>query len=253
MSLTQTTKESSTPPRTSFSELQKLLGSRARPETAWIADLTGVSPTVAGKFLSEMNGNLGVEQTIDSKLRETGRRYYAQFPAPLELYAITRILKPESVVESGVSSGISSAHFLMALKKNRKGTLHSIDYPTYGSKLKRAKSDISWTIPYGKDSGWAIPANLRHKWKLYKGKSEDRLRPLLKKIGAVDLYCHDSPWTSQHLQYELDTVRPHLRSGSIVVADNSAWNPAAVERLARSFNTRVVHRRGSDLIGIRVP
>ena len=233
--------------------MQLLLGSRARPEINWIADLTGVSETVAEKFLGEMNGNLAVEQAIDTKLRETGRRYYAQFPAPLELYAITRILKPETVVESGVSSGISSAHFLMSLKKNRKGTLHSIDYPTYSSKPKRSKTDISWTIPYGKDSGWAIPANLKPRWNLYKGKSEDLLRPLLREIGAVDVYCHDSPWTSQHLQYELDSVRPHLRSGSIVVADNSGWNPGAVERLAKSFKTRVVHRRSSDLIGIRVP
>lgn len=253
ISLTQTIKEPSNPSRTSFSKLQKLLGNRARPEPEWIAALTGESEAVAEKFLNEMNGNLAVEQAIDSKLRETGRRYYAQFPAPLELYAITRILKPETVVESGVSSGISSAHFLMALKKNRKGTLHSIDYPTYSSKPKRSKNDISWTIPYGRDSGWAIPANLKSRWKLYRGKSEELLRPLLRKIGTVDVYCHDSPWTSQHLQFELDTVRPHLRSGSVVVADNSGWNPGAVERFAKSFNTSVVHRRSSDLIGIRVP
>ena len=253
MNLTSTMKERSIPGRVNSSIFQKLLGNRARPEPKWVADLTGVSETVAERFLSEMNENLAVEQTIQNTLRETGRSYYAQFPAPLELYAITRIAKPQRIVESGVSSGVSSAHFLMGLKRNRKGTLHSIDYPTCSSKPKRSKDDISWTIPYGKDSGWAVPSNLRRRWKLYKGKSEDLLRALLRKIGGVDIYCHDSPWTSQHLQYELDTIRPYLRSGSIVVADNSGWNPDAVERLAKSLNTRVVHRRSSDLIGIRVP
>lgn len=245
MTLTSTAKDAST--------LQKLLGNRGRPETQWVADLTGANETVAERFLSEMNENLTVEQAIQNTLRETGRSYYAQFPAPLELYAITRIAKPQCIVESGVSSGMSSAHFLMGLKRNRKGCLHSIDYPTYSSRPERSKNDIAWTIPFGKDSGWAVPSNLKRRWRLYKGKSEDLLRALLRKIGVVDIYCHDSPWTSKHLQYELDTIRPYLRSGSIVVADNSAWNPGAVEGLAKSLNTRVVHRRASDLIGIRVP
>ncbi len=236
-----------------YSRFQTLLGNRARPETRWVADLAGVSQTVANGFLEEMNENLAVEETIRNTLKETGRTYYAQFPAPLELYGITRIVKPESIVESGVSSGISSAHFLMALKKNRKGTLHSIDYPTYSLKPKRSEGDISWSIPYGKDSGWVVPSGLRRRWKLHKGRSEDLLRGVLKEIRAVDIFCHDSPWTSRHLAYELETIQPYLRSGSIVVADNSSWNPAAVARLAAAFSTRVLRRGTSDLIGLRVP
>ena len=239
--------------RMNFHQLQMLLGNRARPEIKWISELTGVSQTVAENVLEEMDENLSMEKTIHDTLRETGRTYYAQFPAPLELYAITRIMKPRHVVESGVSSGISSAHFLMALKKNRKGTLHSIDYPTYSSSPKRSKADISWTIPYGKDSGWAVEPGLRRRWKLYMGKSENLLRGLLRKLGTVDIYCHDSPWTSRHLQYEVDTIRPYLHSGSVIIADNSSRNPHAVQQLARSHNARVLHRRTSDLIGIRVP
>jgi Methyltransferase domain len=241
------------PNRLNFSKFEELLGNRARPEPRWVAELTGVSQTEAIDVLEEMNENLTLEKTIHNTLQETGRTYYAQFPAPLELYAISRILKPDHIVESGVSSGISSVHFLMALKRNRKGTLHSIDYPVYSPTPKRTRGQISWTIPFGRDSGWAIPASLRKRWDLYQGRSEDLLQGLLKRISAVNIFCHDSPWTAQHLERELETVRPHLRSGSVVVADNSAWNPGAVAKLAASFSTRVVHRRGSDLIGIRVP
>jgi hypothetical protein len=241
------------PNRLNFSKFEKLLGNRARPEPRWVAELTGVSQAKVIDVLEEMNQDLALEKTIHNTLQETGRTYYAQFPAPLELYAISRILKPDHIVESGVSSGISSAHFLMALKRNRKGTLHSIDYPSYSPTPKRTRGQISWTIPYGKDSGWAIPTSLRKRWELHKGRSEDLLQGLLKRISTVNIFCHDSPWTAKHLEYELAALRPHLRSGSIVVADNSAWNPSAVAKLAASFSTRVVHRRGSDLIGIRVP
>lgn len=137
--------------------------------------------------------------------------------------------------------------------KNRKGTLHSIDYPIYSQRPKRSKGDISWTIPYGKDSGWAIPSGLRRRWKLHKGRSEDLLERILGKVSAVDIFCHDSPSTSQHLEYGLKTVQPYLQSGSILVADNSPWNGVAVARFAAAFPTRVLHRRGSDLIGVRVP
>ncbi len=254
MSLTTIVQGQTIHPNTmDFSRFKKLLGNRARPEPRWVAELTGVSQAKATDVLEEMNENLALEKTIHNTLQETGQTYYAQFPAPIELYAIARILRPDHIVESGVSSGISSAHFLMALKKNRKGTLHSIDYPTYSSTPKRTRGEISWTIPYGKDSGWAIPTSLRKRWDLHKGRSEDLLQGLLKKLSTVNIFCHDSPWTTKHLEYELKTVQPHLRSGSVVVADNSAWNPRAVAKLAASFSTRVVPRRGSDLIGIRVP
>ncbi|HEV2119503.1 MAG TPA: class I SAM-dependent methyltransferase [Candidatus Bathyarchaeia archaeon] len=236
-----------------YSEFLPLLGNRARPEPRWIEALTGVGSDEVAHVLDEMRDNLARERTIRDTMIETGRTYYAQFPAPLELYGITRILNPDHIVESGVSSGISSAHFLLALKRNRKGTLHSIDYPTYSSKPKRSKADISWTIPYGRDSGWAVPIDLRKRWDLRKGRSEELLEDLLGKIKTVDIFCHDSPWTSKHLEYELKTVQPHLRSGSIVIADNSSYNPNAVEKLAAAFSARVFHRRGSDLIGIRVP
>jgi hypothetical protein len=40
-----------------------------------------------------------------------------------------RSLKPRVIVETGVASGLSSAHILRALAANGTGTLHSIDLP----------------------------------------------------------------------------------------------------------------------------
>ncbi len=203
--------------------------------------------------LEEIADVIEDEHAIADALTSTGRTYYAQFPAPLELYAIVRLLRPKHVVESGVSAGASTAHILMGLKKNRKGRLHSMDLPQYQRELRRTRGELSWSIPKGKDSGWAIPSHLKGRWDLRQGKSEGLLPALCRELPRVDLYCHDSPWTPDHLAFEFRTIRAALRPGSVVVADNTDYNPGAAEALARSFGTRILRRGRSSLIGIRVP
>jgi len=157
---------------------------------------------------------VSAERSIHRALQRTGRTYYAQFPAPLELYLITRTQCTRDAVESGVSSGLSSAHILMGLERNARGRLHSIDLPQYQKAAKRARGELSWSVPRGKDSGWAIPSRLKARWALRKGRSEDVLPRLINRLPSIDLYCHDSPWTPEHLAFEFETIRPKLRSGS---------------------------------------
>jgi len=45
------------------------------------------------------------------------------------LCILIRLVKPNHVLETGVSSGASSAHILLALHDNGKGTLFSTDLP----------------------------------------------------------------------------------------------------------------------------
>lgn len=231
----------------------ELLGDRARPEVGWMAKVAGRSGDEGRAVLEEIGDQLALEEAIARILESTGRTYYAQFPAPLELYGIARFVRPQHVVESGVSSGLSSAHLLMALQRNGSGRLHSMDLPMYQRADRRRRGELSWSIPKGKESGWAIPDGLKVGWDLRKGRSEDLLQALVAELPAIDLYCHDSPWTAGHLAFEFETIAPKLRSGSIVVADNTDHNPGAVLALAGRFGARVWHRRNSSLVGIRIP
>lgn len=215
--------------------------------------MTGREKDEIVAVLSETGDLFRTERLIHRALERTGRTYYAQFPAPLELYVITRMLRPRHTVESGVSSGLSSAHILTALERNRGGRLHSIDLPQYQKARKRTKGELSWSVPLGKDSGWAIPERLKAQWDLRKGRSEDVLPELVKGLPSIDFFCHDSPWTPAHLAFEFETIRPKLHSGSIVVADNTGVNPEAVRTLARGFGTKAWHRGTSSLIGMRIP
>jgi len=98
------------------------------------------------------------------------------------------------------------------------------------------------------------PEPFRRGWDLHQGRSEEVLPGLVDELPAVDLVCHDSPWTPAHLSFEFETVRPKSHSGSIVVADNADVNPKAATTLAAACSARVWHRGSSSgLAGILVP
>ena len=235
-------------------EIIRLLGPRAIPNLEWLRNVTGRPSSAILSAVDEAVGLTDLERSVARAVERSGRSNYAQFPAPLDLYVVARVSRPLHVVESGVSSGLSSAHLLMAIKRNGHGTLHSIDFPRHQKQDKRIRGEASWSIPPGKDSGWAIPTPLRRGWDLRQGRSEDILPPLVDELPAVDLFCHDSPWTPAHLSFEFETVRPKLGSGSIIVADNADVNPNAVTTLAGACSARVWHRGSSSgLVGILVP
>lgn len=230
-----------------------LLGTRAVPDMGWLQRVVQKDASSIFAMVRETRDLLPMERAIHRALARTGRTYYAQFPAPLDLYVITRLLRPRQVLESGVSSGLSSAHILAALNKNGRGRLHSVDLPKVQREGRRRAGEFSWSIPRGKGSGWAVPRQLMRDWDLRLGRSEDLLPTLISEIPVVDLFCHDSPWTAEHLALEFETIQPELRSGSVVVADNTDVNPGAPRRLAAAFSTVVWPRGSSSLVGIHIP
>lgn len=233
---------------------QRALGDRrATPHEAWLQQLTGAPRTEIAEILAEVGGLVDVEAEIRDAHRAAGRPSYAQIRAPFELYALVRLGRPDHVVEAGVSSGVSSAHFLLALAKNRHGRLHSIDWPTFqrGPVLGARESIVS--IPPGRRTGWAVPPRIRRGWDLRIGLSQRLLPPLVRELPSIDLFLHDDLHTPRHLAFELASVRPKLSEGAIVLADNTAWTGAAFPRFAHHLHVPYFRRGRSDLVGLRFP
>lgn len=226
---------------------------RSVPDVRWIGQLTGASPPEVRRILREVDDLLEVERAIRAAHEEGGRTFYAQFRAPFDIYALVRLRRPAEVVETGVSSGVSSAHFLLGLQANEGGRLHSVDLPTRqrGAKLGASESPVS--LPPGRQPGWAVPSELSRGWDLRLGPSERLLPGLVSELDEVSIFLHDSHHTPKHLTFELETVRPWLRQGAIVMADNTQWTGNAFDRFAASIGAPVVRRRRSDLVGLRVP
>jgi predicted O-methyltransferase YrrM len=226
---------------------------RAHPNAKWVAGLTGATERDVRAALHGVEEHLEILEEIRRRHRDGGRQSYAQIRAPFELYALTRLVRPTAVVETGVSSGISSAHFLLGLSDNRRGRLHSIDLPTHQKAAELGPSESPVSLPPGRPTGWAVPAQLRKRWELHLGPSQELLPTVAKASEPIGLFLHDSLHTPQHLTFELETIRPYLAPGAVVLADNTQWTGKAFDTFAASLGVPVRPRGRSDLVGLRVP
>lgn len=131
-------------------------------------------------------------------------------------YLACRLHRPETVVETGVAYGVTSAYVLGAMRENGLGYLHSVDLPPLRRDYER-----SW--------GVAVPERLRGRWRLHRGSSGRLLPGLLEATGAPDLFVHDSLHTRRNMAREFEAVWPRLRPGGVVLADDVERNPAFVD------------------------
>jgi predicted O-methyltransferase YrrM len=140
------------------------------------------------------------------------------------LYAIVRTLRPRVAVETGVANGFSTAFLLQALQANGDGHLHSIDLPR---EVGRAYDPGTFYegegragIPPGAEPGWLIPTELRERWTLVLGRSQEELPPLLERLGTLDFFMHDSEHSFECMWFEFTTAWPRLRDGGVLVSDD---------------------------------
>ncbi len=151
------------------------------------------------------------------------------------LYAVIRHLRPAIVVETGVCNGISTTVVLHALDRNAHGRLYSIDLPEFSD---GALSGELWegkkgaVIPAGYQPGWVVPTELRDRWELIVGPSQERLPPLLDRLGPIDMFIHDGEHSYECMRFEFEQAAKFLRTGGVLVADDSYWTPAFDEFVA---------------------
>jgi hypothetical protein len=161
----------------------------------------------------------------------------------MRLYALMRELQPETVVETGVCNGFSTAFLLLGLDRNGVGELHSLDLPDVVGEVydpgtfwegKRCAG-----IPPGKDPGWVIPDELRVRWRLVLGRSQEELPRLLERLGTLDFFMHDSEHSYECMRFEFETAWPALPDGGVLVADDWDWNDAFMELAQETHRTPV--------------
>jgi len=140
------------------------------------------------------------------------------------LYCLMRAIKPDNVVETGIMHGLSSGFILAALEKNRNGTLHSIDAPSFFETGPISQDGYQETLPPGRKPGWIVPNSLRKLWDLRLGKSRELLPKLSKEVKSWDFFCHDSEHTYENMSFELNIAWDALKNGGIIICDNIEAN-----------------------------
>jgi len=125
------------------------------------------------------------------------------------LYVLIRLIKPGTVLETGVGAGISSLYMLQAMVRNGKGRLYSIDLPD--------ETELT---------GWVVPDDLKSHWDLRIGSSCDILPVLLEEISHTDIFLHDSDHSYDHMMFEFRTIWPYLKNNGLFLAHDIGRNKA---------------------------
>lgn len=125
----------------------------------------------------------------------------------LLVYGAARATRPDAIVETGVATGVTSAHLLAALEDNGHGVLHSIDLPP---------TDM---LAAG-HVGAAIPDDLRHRWIYHWGASRRLLPKLLNDLEGRLMFVHDSDHSYANMAWEIRSVWQAMSSGGVIVCDD---------------------------------
>jgi predicted O-methyltransferase YrrM len=123
------------------------------------------------------------------------------------IWCLTRHLRPEKVIETGVAHGVTSRFILEALSLNQSGHLWSIDRPPL---------DDTWHDQIG------IAVANRHPrlWSYVRGSSRRQLPRLISQLKQIDLFVHDSLHSERNVSFELAKAWFALRRGGAIVVDD---------------------------------
>lgn len=125
------------------------------------------------------------------------------------IWCLVRRLQATKVVETGVAHGLTSRFILEALGM-RGGHLWSIDLPP------------SWAPEKHREIGAAVSD--RSQWSLILGSSRQSLPRLLKEIGPIDIFIHDSEHSASNMFFEMSLAWKALRQGGALVVDDIDQN-----------------------------
>ncbi|WP_204138885.1 class I SAM-dependent methyltransferase [Halomicronema sp. CCY15110] len=124
------------------------------------------------------------------------------------LYFITRYLKPEIVVETGVAAGFSSHAFLSAIAANATGSLYSSDFPYF--RLPRPERYI----------GIVVPESLKSNWSLYLEGDEVNLPKIFQQVNQVDIFHYDSDKSYSGRELAMTQAKSKMSSMGIILMDD---------------------------------
>jgi predicted O-methyltransferase YrrM len=124
------------------------------------------------------------------------------------LYFVTRWMRPQVVVETGVAYGYSSFTVLSALARNGGGRLYSSDFPFFRER------DPEQLV------GSMVPPAMRDGWVLLTKGDDANLPVILEQIDRIDLLHYDSDKSYAGRRRAFDLLLPHLASDGAVVMDD---------------------------------
>jgi|GEM_PF-1279819 len=192
-----------------------------------LESLSGASPEALDGYFAEL------APLHRDLLRTVGRlpSAGALMQAPL-LYVLVRAARPRWLIETGISSGMSTRLLLEALRRNGGGHLDSIGLGRLALRAETRAADVGLG---DRSVGWLVPDGFDDLWTVHLGRSVDVLPSLLDAHeGPLDLFLHDSLHEYATMQAEYALAAGRLRPGGLLLSDdvhaNRAWPDFLAER-----------------------
>lgn len=188
-----------------------------------LPEVWSVYKKIVGK---EADRNILKEAMHSQALSLDFDKYHARDFTVLVLYVLVRALKPDVVIETGISSGRSSTAILDALDKNKKGTLYSFDLPKLNQTgvigvVSVNENSYRQYIPKEVDEpGWLVPKELQSRWVKTLGDSNVDFPRIAKTLPKIDIFFHDSDHTYATMMNEYKTAWPKIQRGGLLLSDD---------------------------------
>ena len=159
---------------------------------------------------------LEMEKILISRIKQSKQNFplthNISSNSALFLYLMTRSIRPKTILETGVANGISSYYILSALLMNGSGTLHSVD--------------ISRNV------GNIISSKEKANWNLHVISEENSRRDfinILRDIGSVDFFIHDSDHAYDGQMFEYESVYPVISNYGVFSSDDVDFSYAFID------------------------
>jgi predicted O-methyltransferase YrrM len=184
----------------------------------WVAAVTATPVSQVRTYIAELQNDTALREHITHSTAKSARRGLAdrevRYGRRVGWYAITRALRPTTVVETGTDKGLGSCVFATALMRNGNGRLITIDV--------------------NPDSGYLVTDRYRDVVERRIGDSVTELEQLK---TTIDLFLHDSLHTHDHEMNELRAVQAKLSTRAIVLSDNAHESDALAHWAEQSHRT----------------
>lgn len=151
------------------------------------------------------------------------------------LYVITRLTKPETLLEIGVANGMSTAYILGALDDEGVSpesiSIHAIDRPQFEYQIRERRGRFGvekrgGLIPNDKEVGWLASNHLKQKYnyQLHIGDFTEILGDIVKIEDDFDLILYDASKDANEMEFAYETVVNNIGEEGVFISDDILVN-----------------------------
>lgn len=173
---------------------------------ALISDVTSIEYDAALAYIEEIEQDSELRAHIVRATAESDWSVMAdrtvRYGRRVGWYALIRILKPKTVIETGVDKGLGACVITAALKRN-KAEGHDGQY--FGTDINP-------------DAGYLLSGDYASFGRVLFGDSIESLKDF---DGKIDLFINDSDHSAEYEAKEYETIANSLSEHAVVLGDNS--------------------------------